>query len=1197
MNSMNSSSVTGIAVKLGVPLALAVAVLWAVDRYVSPDAAKKILSVLIIFAGALLLIWLLVWVVRKFASLFSSARARNEMARNAAALTGITPQEKSELESLQGTLNQALKVIRESKLAKGHKASEALYSLPWILLLGPSQSGKTAALQMSGVDFAYSTAELRKSRKGAVGEGCEYWFSRAAVMLDLSGRIAVEEEESEVFKGFLDQLKRARKERPLDGVVVLVSINEILKGPQNDSELLADRLRQRFDEMIRRMGIRFPIYILFTKCDQIDGFAEFFGNFHGRERTQIWGATIAHDQRKRMSAEEIFATEFDRLAATLSSYRLQLMAAEKDPARLPRIYGFPGRFAALRRNLEAFVGTLLQPTPYSERPMFRGFYFTGTTIVPEGRPAVQEPIWDPGRQQAVREQSGPAKSYFLGTLFPRVIFADRPLVKASVDTRLRRRLWLDVAFFTTLVVCVVFLVGMIYSFSGNRTLIESTRLAALRLTDAGWNGKQTSDLMAMQQLRERVDELDRYEVHGPSWTLRWGLYSGSPLAEAGRKVYFRRLRESFIVPTAAALRRKLYDFSTGTENAANYSEFYSYLKAYLMMTAPLRCEPSFLNNVLAPLWKGLAPPDAEGVALDQLRFYSQQLSRNDPELQISADNSVVDRARKALSQYPPIERIFTRLKDEGNRKYQPFTLAQATGGKSLQYLNSSHDVPGVFTEAGWSGYFKNAVGQASKEAAQDDWVLGPAARSLSSGQTTDADYDRLLREKYFVEYSDEWQKFLEGLSVRPLADLTEARAALDSFSQQDSALSRLLLNVAANTMLRKEPEKGASIASLFSSALATLGLSTRINRAELIDTVADQFQPLHDLVTSPDGGKSPSMIAQYISSLGKVQVRLESLFGAGVQWDQVKAYVDTIANNLSSNEFQETYRLTALINRQCTTRSTQPIGPFLEQPLRQTWAAILRDAGYRLDGLWRTQISDNFRRELQDGFPFNPSGRDIPLAVLSQSLRPRDGTLDVFYDKELKMFLSQAGDGYAPRTLIGAQVAFSPSFLQFLEKANTVRQALFTAGSPDISVSFDLTPDSTPGVTESLLEIDGQRLRYRNEPPVPYALTWPAKSGAPQARLSISLEGSGEHPSTQTFEGEWALFRLLSQARVVAQSQTTYTLTWSLPGSDGRRRDVRYRLQARGFRNPFAADFFRGFVCPERVTQPPSPSLGEGTAR
>jgi type VI secretion system protein ImpL len=363
-----------------------------------------------------------------------------------------------------------------------------------------------------------------------------------------------------------------------------------------------------------------------------------------------------------------------------------------------------------------------------------------------------------------------------------------------------------------------------------------------------------------------------------------------------------------------------------------------------------------------------------------------------------------------------------------------------------------------------------------------------------------------------------------------------------------------------------------------------------------VSAVADQFQPLHEMVTSPDGGKSPSLAAKYILALGNVQVRLESLFGAGIQWDPVKAFIDSIANNISTNEFQEAYRQIGIITRQSTTRSTQPIGEMLEQPLRQAWSAMLIEAGLQLDRLWKAQISDGFKRELENGFPFNPAGRDVAIASVAEFLRPREGTLDAFYDKELKMFLTTSGDAVVPRTLMNAQVAFSQSFLDFVGKMNAVRQALFPLGSPDAAVNFDLTADATPGVTQSLLEIDGNRLLYRNEAPSPVSFSWPSKSGTSQARLTISLEGSGEHPSARA-EGEWALFRLLGQARIDRQSQNSYLVVWSLRGADGTGRDVRYRLQARTIRNPFAPDFFRGIVCPERATQPAAYPGSDGSVR
>lgn len=64
--------------------------------------------------------------------------------------------------------------------------------------------------------------------------------------------------------------------------------------------------------------------------------------------------------------------------------------------------------------------------------------------------------------------------------------------------------------------------------------------------------------------------------------------------------------------------------------------------------------------------------------------------------------------------------------------------------------------------------------------------------------------------------------------------------------------------------------------------------------------------------------------------------------------------------------------------------------------------------------------------------------------------------------------------------------------------------------------------------------------------------------------------------------------RLINHARLIPQSPTTYTVVWSLPSADGRRLEVRCRLQARSMQNPFAPNFFAQLSCPDRVTQLPN---------
>jgi type VI protein secretion system component VasK len=260
----------------------------------------------------------------------------------------------------------------------------------------------------------------------------------------------------------------------------------------------------------------------------------------------------------------------------------------------------------------------------------------------------------------------------------------------------------------------------------------------------------------------------------------------------------------------------------------------------------------------------------------------------------------------------------------------------------------------------------------------------------------------------------------------------------------------------------------------------------------------------------------------------------------------------------------------------------------LEQPLRQAWAAILRDVGLRLDGLWKSQVAEGFKSNLETKYPFNQQGPDLPLVTLSQYLKPKEGAVWAFYDKELSMFLTLAESRYAPKELFSSQVEFSQAFLDFMSRASAVSRAFFGAGSQEPAVTFDITPDGTHAVTDSLLVIDGVRLLYRNELPLPQSFSWPAKAGTPShAEFSISVGGTGERPGLPKFDGEWALFRLLSLAQVGPQSPTLYGVTWSIRSSDGRRFDIKYKLQARSVQNPFIPNFFNNVSCPERLSKAP----------
>ena len=58
-----------------------------------------------------------------------------------------------ELDEIRAEFEKAINALKSSKLGRGRR--DALYILPWYLIIGPPGSGKTTALRNSGLEFPH----------------------------------------------------------------------------------------------------------------------------------------------------------------------------------------------------------------------------------------------------------------------------------------------------------------------------------------------------------------------------------------------------------------------------------------------------------------------------------------------------------------------------------------------------------------------------------------------------------------------------------------------------------------------------------------------------------------------------------------------------------------------------------------------------------------------------------------------------------------------------------------------------------------------------------------------------------------------------------------------------------------------------------------------------------------------------------
>ncbi|EQD46162.1 ImcF-related protein, partial [mine drainage metagenome] len=198
----------------------------------------------------------------------------------------------AERAQLQARFQEAIDTLRKSRRGSGN-----LYTLPWYVVIGPPGSGKSTLLQNSGLHFPLSDRFGKEALRGIGGtRNCDWWFTDEAVFLDTAGRYTTQDSDqaadASAWIEFLNLLRRYRKRRPINGVLIAVSMSDLLMLDDTDRHAHIRAIRKRLDELSEHLRVGVPAYLVFTKCDLIAGFSEFFDDLGPELRSQVWGFTF-----------------------------------------------------------------------------------------------------------------------------------------------------------------------------------------------------------------------------------------------------------------------------------------------------------------------------------------------------------------------------------------------------------------------------------------------------------------------------------------------------------------------------------------------------------------------------------------------------------------------------------------------------------------------------------------------------------------------------------------------------------------------------------------------------------------------------------------------------------------------------------------------------------------------------------------
>ncbi|WP_208354159.1 type VI secretion system membrane subunit TssM [Pseudaestuariivita rosea] len=1108
----------------------------------------------LLIIGAVVLAWV-IWMVMGW---LKSRRAEKEMIDDIAE----SPEDrdaaetKEEIEELRSRLKDAMKLMRK---VVGKRMGYA-YTFPWYLMIGAPGAGKTTLLVNSGLKFPLGDAMGAEPLQGVGGtRNCNWWFTDRAILIDTAGRYTTQETAAARDKagwlGFLNMLKRHRPGQPVNGVVITVSLTDLLT--QKPEERMRDirAIRQRLSELDETLGARIPIYVVLTKADQLAGFTQFFDGLGKDAREQVWGMTFDFQESANSDAlGDYFRGEFAALQDRLNGLLLERLQQEPDIARRGHIFRFPAQIAQLEESLVEIVSELSSGTDFVNRPLMRGVYLASAT---------QD---DPTRSKPLAQTMN--RSYFVGRLFSNVILGEAALV--SRDDRLSRRrkilrgAGIGVMATSVVILLVSWLTGFFFNrdavfqadetLAGYQAIFDNSEIPVRGVTDSDFLrvlGPLDRLASAPDGFDDKDSMIDRIASFAP------GLNQERKIRRGHGSAYDRALGSLLLTRYMVHLRKELQ------QDDLTDAERFSALKYYLGLAGEGPIDREGLLTHAQASFEQLYSGSGRAATRENLMRHMRAMldSTTLPPIDVDEDFLVAE-TREMIAEYSPSERAFDLLlalpEARAIPDWRPQTQLGAVAARLFvrpSGLGMDEGIDGIYTRVGYQTVVVPNLMRVSEIASGEAWVRGQAASEAPLPSAIGVD----VADLYFSNFQDVWRDFLNDFKIRQPANLPDAtELALDLSSETVVPLERVAREVATATHLTgisdnvndvlpegtPHPLLALAGADLPIDPLAAPDPYLSLRRALAPTSDEDQGNALSAL--------QPAFRAVYdnLNRAISFEGSVSEVFGADSQLTQNLQELVVIGRGLP------------------VPIDTMVIGA-------ATDIADLRLSRVRqeISALWEAQYAQQCRERAEGRYPFDPNARtEVSIVEFSRLFGP-DGDFPTFFDQHLAEFVDQTTDPWSWRGGLGTSGTSSEPLLAF-QNAKTIQDAFFVGRQRLPRIVFTMTlREIDPEFDGVVLQIGRTQNAIRTNRDIPNReeLVWPSSDGRSNAALYLL----GRQGAYIQHNSEWGIFRLIGDGRTERINDDIYRIYYG--------NDVTIDLQTDSINNPIQLQALQDFTCPETL--------------
>lgn len=1059
-----------------------------------------------------------------------------------------------------------------------------IYQKPWFLLIGASGVGKTSSILNAGLTFPVEVSDDISKLAGT--QDCDWFLTDEALFLDTAGRFIEQNDDqqsTEDWQELLSLIKRCRTKQPINGLILMLSVEDIINNDENKIKKQLHQIRLRLQELNKTLKTTFPLYIIINKTDLIAGFQQFFQHLNEDERKKALGLSL--DTLNMTNAEKMnkITATLDTMSEYFQKHLFYSVVSNNQNNEATDIaLLFPSEFKKFTYVLNIYLKKLLNISQYDLDLNLAGIYFSSIQQTTD-KLLISEEMSTFSLKEKYRDVIPEVIStpYFVNTIFNTILINSSDLAGVDKVWLRKNKLYYWSGFIGLSLFIILFLFAIYKSYQHNQSKFEQIS-SQISMSEEYLQHVTSEQLDSILESIQQVFDLEQMNKQYQA-DLKWKdlrLAEFSNLEKASHEKY-NIFIDDYIIPF---ISNEIDDQLKRSIESQNYELIYRNLKAYLMLYEDEHYQEEFISqwisNDLLPYSKLInAQSDAQKKVLQQILTNKRIISKK------TYDADLVNHARQILAQQEFSVLIYNNLNtyvQTLDSKSLPMVSFTSMGGSSTSTLfrrigekTLSDPINILYTKYGYEHIFVSYINmQLEQFYHHEKWVMGNKTFVKTEQQTLSE-----LYQMYSTDYISNWQSYIKEIQMLQPKDLQQAIVMSKQLSEKNSSLVNIIRNISENTQLHLI-KINPTVNQVTEQSLTKTINSTEQVKSYIVDhsqmqgylqEIASHFTPLHSLTQHNDG--SASQLDEIVSAINNLYIYLVALQMSMQNNDQLlpdnkpviyyKAQVSRLPEpfkpmlDIFVNQIGET-------NKAYLEQQKQQQLLIQEQEKQQQLLAQQQQLT-ELVKAYDYQIKQECLKNTKNRYPFDVKAEQDASIQALHTLFGKDGK----YMQSSTMDVSVQANKKIPYKLALADI--DAQRILHYEQAELLSQRYFLDDKQPY-IDFTVKIIAMDKMIDKLNFTYGDKvMNYYHGPHKSIHVEWPNKNN--NIRLNVYLKDKKNYQLESN--GDWSLFRFLDKAEKV------------IPTADGKgilatfilnKQKIHIEFKSTS-KNVFKLNDFRDFVC------------------